>query len=270
MSTNVTMTEHFGYHCHPFADTRQMTKPFTSKKDARICQQANSLLMVAKSFAITGPSGTGKSTLIDQLARQLDTSYYRPVLVHYGGLMRAGLLRALADAMGVDAAGRSIPLLTKLQKHICDVSTGKNPLHPVLIVDDAQLLERQSLLDLCSLITCPPKKNAAASLILVGDESLAKQLQLSVMTPVRTRLTAIFKLDPLTEDETRQFFALRLQQAKAPADLFEDHALEMIAAHCRGNRREMMNMATVLLCEAFERKEKNVSSHTIIDCELLQ
>ena len=57
---------------------------------------------------------------------------------------------------------------------------------PTLPVDrrfnDAQLLERESLLDLCSLIVCPPQKAAAASLIIVGDDMLAKQMQLAVMT----------------------------------------------------------------------------------------
>jgi hypothetical protein len=72
----------------------------------------------------------------------------------------------------------------------------KHPIHPVILVDDAQLLKRDSLMDLCSLIVCPPKKKAAAaSLNIVGDDMLAKQMQLTIMTPSRTRLTMMLHLN---------------------------------------------------------------------------
>ena len=52
--------------------------------------------------------------------------------------------------------------------------------YEVIVVDDAQWLARESLMDLCSLIVCPPKKSAAASLIIVGDDRLARQMNLAI------------------------------------------------------------------------------------------
>jgi type II secretory pathway predicted ATPase ExeA len=111
----------------------------------------------------------------------------------------------------------------------------------MILIDDAQLLERESLMDLCSLIVCPPKKAAVASLIIVGDDMLAKQMQLAVMTPIRTRLTVNFRIDPLSDTEAEQFIAFRLRCAQAPKDLLEPDAITLIAAHCHGNRRQIMN-----------------------------
>lgn len=163
-----------------------------------------------------------------------------------------------------------MPLLIKLQKHIGAIATGKHPVHPVILVDDAQLLARESLMDLCSLIVCPPKKTAAASLLIVGDDMLAKQMNLAVMNPIRTRLTVNFSMEPLSEKETEQFIAYRLRHAKAPKDLFESDAVALMAAHCHGHRREIMNVGTLLLSEAYYRKEKTISAQSFMGCDLLK
>lgn len=265
-----TMAEHFGWKFHPFADTWRLDQPFCSNRDQRITDQALQLLQHGKSFALTGPSGAGKSTLVQHLLSRLDANYYHGLHIHYGGLQRSAVLKAVAEQLGVETNGRAVPLLIKLQKHIATIATGNHPVHPVILIDDAQLLERESLMDLCSLIVCPPKKAAAASLIIVGDQMLAKQMSLSVMTPIRTRLTVNFPMQPLTETDTEQFIAYRLGHAKAPKDLFEPEAVALMAAHCHGNRREIMNVGTLLLTEAFYRKENTVSAELFLGCDLIK
>jgi len=269
MTPAQNMAEHFGWKYHPFTDTWRMDQPFYSQTDQRIFLQATQLLQHGKSFAITGPSGAGKSTLVQHLLASLDANYYLGLYIHYGGLQRTALLKAIGEQLGVETGTRAVPLLIKLQKHIGMIASGKHPVHPVILVDDAQLLERESLMDLCSLIVCPPKKSAAASLIIVGDDMLAKQMALTVMTPIRTRLTVNFKIDSLSEKETEKFIAFRLDCAKAPKDLFEPDALALVTAHCHGNRREVMNLGTLLLSEAFYRNEKSVSAQLFTDCDLI-
>lgn len=269
-SNPTSMAEYFGWKAHPFCDTWQLDAPFVSSRDQRIGDQAQSMLFYGKSFAITGPSGSGKSTLIHHLLNTLDASYYLPVLIHYGGLQRSAILRAIADKLGVELTGRTLPLLIKLQKHISAVTTGTNPVHPVIVVDDAQLLERESLLDLCSLITAPPRKTTTASLVLIGDETLAKKMELAVMIPIRSRLTVNLRMEPLSEKEIDQFIDYRLEHANAPKDLFEPDTLPLLAAQCRGNRRSIMNLATLLIDEAFYRKEKTISSQLLSHTDLLK
>lgn len=263
------MAEHFGWKFHPFSDTWRLDQPFCSQREQRIAEQGLQLLQHGKSFAVTGPSGAGKSILVQHLLASLDANYYHGLHIHYGGLQRIALLKVVAEQLGVETSGRAVPLLVKLQKHIATIATGSHPVHPVILVDDAQLLERESLMDLCSLIVCPPKKSAAASLIIVGDDVLAKQMTLAVMTPIRTRLTVNFRMEPLSEKETEQFIAFRLSCAKAPKDLFESDALALVAAHCHGNRREIMNVGTLLLSEALYRKEKTISAQLLTECDLI-
>jgi general secretion pathway protein A len=265
----VSMAEFFSWSRHPFADTYQLATPFLGEKDQRVMRRALSLISCGKSFALTGASGTGKSTLAQHMANQLDPKHYQSIYIHYGGLQRSGILKALADCLGVDTAGRSMPLLVKLQKHFVQIADQTNARYPVLLIDDAQLLETESLMDLCALMVSPQKKTVAASVVLIGDRTLAKRLELNVMAPVKTRMTCIFAIDGLDEKDAERFINFRIEAAKAPGDLFDIESISLISAHCRGNRRQLMNIATLLLEDAFFRQEKTVGSHLIIESDLI-
>jgi type II secretory pathway predicted ATPase ExeA len=184
-------------------------------------------------------------------------------------LQRSGILKALADCLGVETAGRSMPLLVKLQKHFVQLSDQANTRYPVLLIDDAQLLETESLMDLCALMVSPQKKTVAASVVLIGDQTLAKRLELNVMAPVKTRMTCIFAIDGLDEKDAERFINFRIEAVKAPGDLFDAESTSLIGAHCNGNRRQLMNIATLLLEDAFFRQEKTVGSHLIIESDLI-
>jgi type II secretory pathway predicted ATPase ExeA len=264
-----SITEFFSWRRHPFADTYVLSQPYLASSDQRICQVALQLLKIGKSFAITGASGTGKSTLGQHILTQLDHHHYRPIFIPYGGLPRNGILRAVADALGVDPTGRRVPLIVRLHKHIQELAANNHPHFPVFVIDDAQLLERESLMDLCSLMVSPHKNTVSAALILVGDQSFDKTLELHIMTPIRTRLTALFKTCPLSDNEARDFVHFRLQQAQAPKDIFDPDAIDLLVQHCRGNRRQIMNTATVLLQQAYTQSEKTIGPQLVLGCQLI-
>ncbi len=49
--------------------------------------------------------------------------------------------------------------------------------------------------------------------------------------------------------------------------LFADEAIEILAAHARGNRRNIMNIATMALEEAYYRQEKTITAETLYEAE---
>lgn len=261
--------EFFGYKKHPFADTYRLKTPYPSKQDKQIYKTGISLISTGKSFALSEPSGTGKSTLIHYILSRLDMNCYRPALVHYGGLLRNGILKAIADVLGVDTDGRTVPLLIKLQKQIMQMGSENRGVFPVFVIDDAHLMEKESLMDICSLMFNPLKETVAASFILVGDESLDKKLALQIMASVKTRLTGQYHLNALNDQESLEFIKFRLLNAGAE-NLFEPDALSLMSSHCRGNRRGIMNMGTLLLAEAFFRQEKTINAELIFNCDQIE
>ena len=264
----ISMSEFFGYQRHPFADTQNLPKPFLSEEDIRIMAHSLSLIRLGKSLAIVGPSGSGKSTLAQHILANLDPHLYKATRLHYSGLQRSGILRALCDELGVETKGYAIPLLTKLQKAIFDSAKQGKPLYPVLVIDDAQLMPSEAFLDLCSLMTHSNQHGSAASLLFIGDEGLIRRFKLSVMMPVRSRLTHCFSQKLLGEEESKAFIAHRLALAKTKEPLIEEGALTLMCARCSGNRRAMMNMGTLLFEEAYLKKQRTISAELIVESGL--
>ena len=261
---HISPNEFFGFKRHPFIDLPDVAEPVFSDHEDRMLEMALEMLRLGKSFVITGAPGTGKTTFVRHLRQRLDSRNYLPVFIPYSGLNRAGLLKALAVACHLDLSKRNVPWLMKIQKHLLDLAQDNNPRFPVLIIDDAQLLEQESLLDLCSFMADPDQKRAAAALVLVGDDTLQRRLQLNVLTPVWSRMTCAMNTEPLSEPDAVTFIQKHIERAQAPHDLFQPDAITMLAAKARGNRREMLNTATVLLSEAMIRKEKTVGAQLVL------
>lgn len=257
----------FGWKYHPFADTYLQRRLWIPPRDRKQLETVKRLLHNGKSLALCGPSGSGKTRLIHALISGLDKNSYRPVLIPYGGHPRNGLTRILAEALGVETKGRGVPLITRVQQHLEALISAANPRHPVIIIDDAQLVENESLWDLCSLLFQATRQTVAASLIVVGDDILAKRLDLYALLSIRSRLTTVMKLQPMNDEETKRFIENRLKNGEAPPDIFADEALEILAAHTRGNRRTVMNVATMALEEAYYRQEKTITAETLYDSD---
>ncbi|RKY10840.1 MAG: hypothetical protein DRP52_06780 [Planctomycetota bacterium] len=265
---HMSISEFFDFTHPPFGDTYAIKTVFLTQRDRRITRQSINLIRQGKSFALTGPSGSGKSTLIRHVINSLDPNSYRVCYIHYGGLQRSGILKAIADELGINAGGRALPLLVKIQKYIFALGSQAKPLYPIFVIDDAQLMEPEALMDLCSLTVSPAKRTISASIALVGDEALAKKLALHAMTPIRTRMTVIFNQQSLDEKESEAFIAFRLKTVQADENLFDPDALSLVCANCRGNRRQIMNMGTLLLDEAFYREENTIGANLIYESDL--
>lgn len=261
------MGDFFGFKYHPFADSYRQRKLFLPQRDERQLQAIKRLLLAGKSVALCGPSGSGKTTLIHALLGELDRNIFRPALLPYAGHSRNGIARLLAETLGVDTRGRGLPLIARTQQHIEDMLNGTSPRHPVIIVDDAQRLENDSLWDLSSLLFQTAKPTSAASLLMVGDETLTKRLDLHILAPIRSRLTGIIKSHLLNEFESRLLLEHRLKNAAAPDKLFDEDALDIITAYSRGNRRGLMNNATMALEEAYYHEQKTITAELLYNSE---
>ncbi len=115
LSNGESPAEFFDYKPHPFADTYRLKTPYLEEQDQRFFKTALSLISTGKNFTLCGPSRAGKSTLVHYVLSKLDSNCFRPSLVHYGELQRNSILKAMADVLGVETSGRTVPLLIKLQ-----------------------------------------------------------------------------------------------------------------------------------------------------------
>ena len=256
-----TALQFFGYRYPPFADTFEIGSPFLCDADELILQRTVTLIRQGKSVALYGEAGTGKSMLVKSIVAQLDGKEFRIAQIPYGGMKPAAILRDLCDEFDVDSTGRK-NLLSKLADHFRR-SSGTDKPFSVIVVDEAHEMQRQSFLDLCSLLCECRKRVSAAALILVGQPVLKKMLELDVYAPVRTRLSCLFQMPKLSLDDAKDFIAYRLETAQAKPEIFDDDAVNCLAADAKGNRRVLMNLAALSLEEAARRGDKVVTAEIV-------
>jgi general secretion pathway protein A len=249
----------FGYRYPPFADTCEIHTPFTSDAEDLMLQRTITLVRQGKSVAIYGEAGIGKSMLVKSITSQLDSKEFRIAQIPYGGMKPPSILRDLCDEFDIDTTGRK----NHLSKLALDFRRRADKPFPVIVVDEAHEMLRQSFLDLCSLLYDAQKRTAAAALILVGQPVLRKMLELDVYAPVKTRLATLFHMPKLTIDDAKEFITFRLKLAEAPAGLFDGDAVECLAIDANGNRRILMNLAALALEEAARRQDKVVTAEIV-------
>jgi type II secretory pathway predicted ATPase ExeA len=259
-----TALQFFGYRYPPFADTFEIIEPFQSEKENLIVERTTALLRQGKSVAIHGEAGTGKSMMVKTITAQLDAKEFRIAHLPYGGMKPSAILRDLCDELQIDTGGRK-NLLSRLA---ADFRRCSDKPFPVIVVDEAHEMQRQSFIDLCSLLHDPRQRTAAAALMLVGQSVLKKMLELDIFAPVRTRLTCLLCMPKLTIDDAKEFIAFRLSLAQANPALFDSDAVDVLATDCKGNRRMLMNLAALCLEEAARRSDKVVTAEIVTNVTL--
>jgi type II secretory pathway predicted ATPase ExeA len=259
-SKSISASEFFKYRYPPFADTVELNTPFQSANEKLILERSLALIRQGKSLAIYGDAGAGKSMLTKSIIQNLDAKTYRTVIIPYGGMKPSAIIRELCEAFNIDLAGRK-NLIPRLQKNF---HKSDKPF-PVIVVDDAHTMENQSFMDLCSLLHDARTKTSAASLILVGQPILKKRLGLDIFASVHTRLACFYQLPTLSIDEAKAFIQYRLKISEADPNMFDDGALECLAADTAGNRRVLMNRAALCMEEAARRQEKIITMEVVND-----
>ena len=266
VATALSAAEFFGWKRHPFIDLPGdiALEALAVKRDQELAHRAREFIKVNRSFALIGTPGAGKTTLARAIVQSLDPRSYRPIWLSYAGCNRGGVLRILAEKVGLELNRKGLPPLHKLQRHLALLQKEPGSPFPVIVVDDAQHLEVESIMDLCAILAHPDEQKALASLVLVGDESLDHILRLESRRAIASRMACTFRMEALTQDETKALLARRLETAKAPKDLFADDAMELLAAQSRGNRRELMNLGVMLCIEAHSREEKSITAELVL------
>jgi general secretion pathway protein A len=161
-------------------------------------------------IVITGPAGTGKTTLIEDLAARFRASGARVGRLANALVSGDDLLRLIAFAFGVRAdALTKADLLISLGSELAGERPG--PARAILIVDEAQDLGPSGLEELrllCNLTVEP-----LMQILLVGQDGLWDQLLRPEYAHVHQIVLASCRLRPLAPAETRAYVGHKLTGA---------------------------------------------------------
>jgi putative secretion ATPase (PEP-CTERM system associated) len=194
---------------------------------------------------VTGPIGTGKTTLIQMLLEELKENQNLIIAQIVTTQLEANdLLKMVSASFKLNYKGLSKPVLLKnLERYLeKQASEGRRVL---LIVDEAQNLPIRSLEELRMLSNYQVKGKQLLQSFLVGQEEFKTILNADNLEQLRQRVIASYHLGPLNKSETKEYIQHRLRQVGWDGDPeFADEALEKIYAHTEGIPRRVN-----LLCD---------------------
>jgi general secretion pathway protein A len=207
---------------------------------------------------LVGPSGVGKTLLVQSLKRQLADCYAPFAHLVFPRMGAAELLAFLAEELGAAHGGTTPSLdqsVRRLQHFLSDnTAQGR---HAVVAIDEAHLLADTGVLDTLRLLTnFEAAGNPVLTLLLVGQTSLLTALDR--MPAFEERLGVKCLLRPLNVDETAAYVTHRLSAAGTTQEIFTHDALARLHQITRGYPRRINRLCDLALLVGFAEEQHSI------------
>ncbi len=210
-------------------------------------------------IAVTGDIGTGKTTLLRALLRDLEAN----TIVGYifnPALSDLELLQTVNSEFSLPASSTSKKeLVDELNRFlVAQKLAGKRV---VIIVDEAQNLPPATLEQLRLLSNLETETTKLLQIVLVGQPELKQLLGRPELAQLNQRITLRWHLEPLDRAETARYIAHRLRIAGGPGtgDIFSPGALRIVYRYSGGVPRLINIAAHRALLAGYTREQRIIS-----------
>ena len=195
-------------------------------------------------FAVlTGDCGTGKTTMIRRFTDRLDSSKFQVLYLSDSKLTPRHFYKGMLEQLGCEAKFYRGDAKRQLHREI-ELMRGVHGVHPVVIVDEAHLLDREMLEEVRFLLNFKMDAQSPMSLILVGQSELWDRLRLQSFAAIRQRIDIQCKLGHYDRSEIGAYVAQHLQYAGTNHQIFSDGAIDEIHRFSGGSARLVNKVCT--------------------------
>lgn len=211
-----------------------------------------------------GPVGTGKTLLCRTMAEELAASPHFAVGTMLTPSYRTeyAFMSDLLTAWGISPERRrSLQDLDTAALEFLKHSVFDHELTMVLIVDDAQVLPRRVLNQVCKLLNWQDGGVQLLQVILAGQPSLLAHLDR--VPALRDRVVVNLALTAMTPMDVQRMVAERLKRAGRQGDLFAPSAVQLIYRHARGMPRRVTILCLLSMWVAYQRGVKYITQEIV-------
>jgi len=256
--------QYYGFTERPFQLSPDPRFFFASNHHQRALSYLQYGLDQGEGFiVITGPIGTGKTTIARNLLSNLGDSNIVAAQLVTTKLDPQELLELVASEFHITVKGNSKAELLQCIENFL-INLHKQGKRALLLVDEAQNLPAETVEELRMLSNFQLDNKPLIQSFLLGQEELKGIIQAPNMEQFRQRIIASAHLKPLTCDEVKDYIQHRLHQAGCNNDeLFSDNAFDLIHKKTLGVPRKINIFVDRLLLFAFLEELKIINSDAI-------
>ena len=256
-------SEYFGFSERPFKILPDPDFLYWSKDHRRAFAILEyGMVTRAPLTVVTGEVGTGKTTLIQALLGQISEDVTVGLISNAQG-GRGDLLRWVSSSLNLPFTADEdyVTLFNQFQEFVInEYAQGR---YVLLIIDEAQNLEKEVLEELRMLTNINSNKDELLQLILVGQPELQDLIALPELRQFAQRVSATYHLDPMDTLTTHHYIAHRLKHVGGAGDEFTPQAIQYIYYQSQGIPRIVNKLCDLGLVYAASEHRRKVDVGTV-------
>ncbi|MFW5444435.1 MAG: ExeA family protein [Methylococcaceae bacterium] len=211
---------------------------------------------------ITGEVGSGKTTLTREILHNMGSDITVGLISNahslFGDVFQWVLMAFDLKAEKNDKAGCYQVFTDFLIK---EYSENKRT---VLIIDEAQNLDMDTLEELRLLSNINADKHLVLQLVLVGQPELLEMMQRHELRQLAQRVSVDYKLKALGYKETTAYIRHRLVIAGGKSNLFDKYAAAIVYYHSGGIPRLINTLCDFALVYGYAEEVKRINSKLML------
>lgn len=262
--------EFFGMKRPPFQNTIPTGSLYLSERHKEILGRL-SYAAASNMFAVvTANVGVGKSTLVRKFAQTLSPEQYTVLYLADSQLTPRWFYKGLLDQLGIESKFYRGDAKRQLHKQL-DIIKGIHHKKVVVIIDEAHLLDRETLEEIRFALNTNMDAANPMGLILVGQRELWDKLRMQLYAAIRGRIDIKCELPGMDRSEIEGYVRAHLSYADGQVDIFTDAALDELHKYSAGSARAVNKAGVHCLMYAAQRAKKMIDDHMVklvIEAEL--
>jgi len=199
---------------------------------------------------ISGECGAGKTVAARAAVASLDASRHTVLYLGTPGVGLRGIYGLIITELGATPRFHHAALIPQAQEMLA-AETAERGKQVVLIIDEAHLLDAESLEGIRCLSNMGMDQAAPFCLLLLGQPTLRRRLRQSPFAALDQRVGMRYAIPGLDAKETHSYIQHHLALAGRSDTLFSDDAIALIHEVSRGLPRQVNNLAVSALIAAF-------------------
>jgi type II secretory pathway predicted ATPase ExeA len=251
---------HFGLKKRPFRASAIGTDVFVGPQIATTMAGLKKALTVNDAIAsISGPVGSGKTTLVSRALESLGTNQ-KTVLVARMRLDSNDVLEFLLDELGIEEMPNgTIQRFALFRRHLKKLAEHDERLY--IVIEDGVRLGADTLAELEALTAADAGESEGASILLMGDEALDALLREAPLARIQQRIRQHVKITALPVAELRGYLRHCFRLAGRDFEqIFEPNAAELLHHLCGGIPRMANNLVESAMTAAADQDLDKVAT----------